>query len=715
MAQAQLKPTTKQQYFPFRGGLDLVTPALEVDPGFALDLQNFEPYYNGGYRRVDGYERFDGRPKPSAAALYGAAISSLSGIALGTAASLAGTGLVSGATARIVETAAVGGTNWLALTALTGTFQVGEKLVIGTSTSTGQLVTAPSGNYAPQGTGTSGYPYYNEFLARAQNYYRQNIGTALGTGNVLGAWQNGTNIYAVRSGTLSRSTGTGWTTAGISFVKTMYYSGLNTFGLPPAGVLISGANSGAIGTLYAAVSHNTTAGYLALTGITGTFQNNEPIAATISGSTNVFGTSASLATQFALPATGYYRWRNYNFFATSPTYYTYGVNGVGPAFQIDNNNVVCPILFPLNPLTNQPSANNPFLVEVYQGMLMLGLPGGVYQSSVPGQPLQYNGFLGANQFSVGAELTSMFSIAGPALCLTTARNVQVLYGTSSATFQQTLAAEHTGSVAFGSQSLDTLYSLGNLGVSALSRTQTYGNFAGATVSQLIQPLLATKKSLLTDSTIVRGSNQARFYFSDGSVLIMYVPGLGQQNKAWAAIQQGVTAQFGYAQYPITVFNICNSEDANGNEVSYFSSNNGDGYVYQDRSGTSWDGAAIASYTRLEFNQIGSPAVRKFFRRADIEIQTQSQISLKFAADLSYSNGESGSVVTPLAVYGGGGFWDTVNWNSFTWDGQTISSARAQLAGTGDNIGFLIAHQAITDAPFVLQGVVLHFDARRLQR
>src|SRR5271167_405964 len=102
MPAASLKSATQTKYYPFNGGLDIVTPALSVDPGFALTMVNYEPWFNGGYRRVDGFERFDGRPKPSAALMYGATISSLTGLTTGTTTAGAGTGSVSGATGNFV-------------------------------------------------------------------------------------------------------------------------------------------------------------------------------------------------------------------------------------------------------------------------------------------------------------------------------------------------------------------------------------------------------------------------------------------------------------------------------------------------------------------------------------------------------------------------------------------------------------------------------------
>jgi len=825
------KSATQTKYYPFNGGLDVVTPALSVDPGFALALVNFEPWFNGGYRRIDGYERFDGHAKPSLGTAYGVVMSSLAGITgVGTSTTTQpnayqpGTGRTSGATAIVVaaittytQTVQITGTltttgtstaYWISLTNVSGTFATGEYIYIGTTTSTGTILVAPSVNYAPVGTGTDGYTYTSEFLAGAQNYYRQQIGVVPGTGNVLGIWQQGTNIYAVRGTSTNTNTAslmylsspTGWTTSGLTYAQTLYYNNLaqqnatvtaslsltgimivsavatgtlfagqtisDTAGLVPIGATIvnqlAGGVAGGTGTyqlsiipsvavasetMYAsnpyallplagavvssasgtgtvayAISHDTSVGYLALINVTGTFTTSQALT---NVGTGTFANASSGNVLFALPGgtQGFYRFQNQNFYATTVTYNVYGCNGVGPAFQIDQTNLITPILLPQTAMTNQPPNNNPFYVCCYQGFLFLAFPGGIYQQSVAGSPLQFNGFLGAEEFSVGDEISGLFSMVGPNLIIPTKHSSWALSGNSDSNFVQSLIAEKAGAIKFSGQLLDTVYALNNLGITSLSRTQSYGNFVGATVSQLVQPLVNALRPNFNDSTIVRSSNQARFYFNDGSCLIMFVPGLGQQNKAWSAIESGVTAQFGYADYPAPIFCIYNSEDQNNLEVGYFGFSNGNGYVYQDRSGTSFDGAAVTSYTRLAFNNVGSPATRKYFRRADLELNSAAQIALKFASDLSYSNEESSSGIENLVasnipvvnVFGGGGYWDTVNWNQFDWDGQTISTARAFLSGTGENISFLIFHQAIVDMPFILQGLVLYFDPRRLQR
>ena len=838
-----LKSATQTKYYPLNGGLDVVTPALSVDPGFALAMVNFEPWFNGGYRRIDGYERFDGHAKPSNGTAYGVGISVLTGITgIGVSTSTqpnayqAGTGVTSGATGIFVAaiqtstiqvtasgtttTTTTGTAYYLGLTNVVGTFSAGEKVFIGTTTTTGTLLTVPSVNFAPVGTGTDGLTYTSEFLFGAQNYYRQQINTVPGTGNVLGVWQLGTNIYAIRgtstntstAALMYRSSASGWTTAGLSYATTVYYTGLlasvqaasftgtldqtgiltvsnmisgtisagGTLGdttglvpigatiigpvngtstgqagqyqisiipsiavaaeamftvnppaqLPAAGQLVVGATSSATATLAYSIPQDTTVGYIALTGPiypggTATFRSGELLRTVINGTGTVWGTAAANGTLFALPGgtQGFYRFVNANFYATTVSYNVYGVNGVGPGFQIDQNQLITPILLPQTTLAGQPPANNPFLVASYQGFLFQAFPGGIYQQSVAGSPLQYDGFLGAAEFSVGDEITGLFSMVGPNLIIPTKHSSFALTGNSDANFVQALIAEKAGAVLFSGQLLDTVYAINNLGITSLSRTQSYGNFVGSTVSQLIQPIISSLRPNFNDGTIIRSSNQARFYFNDGSCLIMYVPGLGQQNKAWSAIESGVTAQFGYASYPHPIFCIYNSEDQNDLEVGYFGFSTGDGYVYQDRSGSSFDGALVTSYLRLAFNNIGSPSIRKYFRRADIELNSPAQIALKFAADLSYSSEENSSGVSNLLannipvvnIFGGGGYWDSVNWNNFQWDGQTISTARATLSGTGENVSFLVFHQAVVDQPFILQGLTLFFDPRRLQR
>ena len=71
LTQRSLKPSGLQSnYFPFEGGLNIVEPALSMRPGELVASNNFEVDIRVRYRRIDGYERFDGRTLPSDITYY---------------------------------------------------------------------------------------------------------------------------------------------------------------------------------------------------------------------------------------------------------------------------------------------------------------------------------------------------------------------------------------------------------------------------------------------------------------------------------------------------------------------------------------------------------------------------------------------------------------------------------------------------------------------
>ena len=57
--------TSVDQIVKLAGGLDLLTPTLSLKDGYAREMRNFECSITGGYSRIAGYERHDGRPNPS--------------------------------------------------------------------------------------------------------------------------------------------------------------------------------------------------------------------------------------------------------------------------------------------------------------------------------------------------------------------------------------------------------------------------------------------------------------------------------------------------------------------------------------------------------------------------------------------------------------------------------------------------------------------------
>lgn len=694
---------TKTQYFPAGGGLDVVSSALSIAPGRALTLINHEPWYNGGYRRVLGFERFDGHPKPSDAIFMGFDLVDSTGLTVGdalTGDTTATTGVVVGIDGNSIGVTKVAGAG----------FDNSEFLNGGSY----QIASTPISNASPTVAITE------DWLLVAENEYRADIDEVPGSGYVLGAWQRGAIVYAVRDnvgdteGILHKASASGWVTTGIVMAEYLFFDTGLAAGPILVGNTVTGATSSATGVVHKMVLHggswsgNDAYGYLVLTSVTGTFQDTESLEVSAVAVATADGANVA----FTFPPDGDYRFFNHNFYGSASTYRTYGCNGVGPAFEIDENNIVSPILFPQTALNDQPANNIPFLIVQHRNYMFMAYPGGSFSHSVIGEPLQLNGFLGAAEFGVGDEITGFTSVVGGVLAVYSQRETRGLYGKDISDWELKLIGEQGGAKLFTVQSIDTAYALDSTGITSLARTSAFGDFVGNTVSELIQPLIKTARELVNDSVVIHESNQYRLYLSNKTVLVMYVPAPGSFDET-QGIQNRKGVEFSNLILPIEVRRIFNTEDENGKERTYFVST--DGFVYEDQIGKNYDGESIASAIRLPFNHIGSPAYRKFFRRADLELNAKNAITLKVLTDLGYGTPNIPTNQFDSDVVGSGGFFDTDNFDEFIFDGQIISTARVELTGSAENISFLIFNDTAKAQPWIFQGLVLHYDIRRLQR
>lgn len=704
---------TQAKYFPLGGGLDVVTPALSVNPGKCLVMVNYEPWFNGGYRRINGYERFDGRPKPSEQTFTGFNIDTVAGLSIGTVV----TGDTSGTTGVVIgiwDDDGTYGSDAVGVTKVSGSgFLNGEDLNTGSYTIGSDPVLLEAPNQTLE----------DIWLLEAQDDYRDDIAVVPGANAVNGVWQRDANVYAIRdnvgetAGILHLASASGWTTTGITLAEYIFFdAGVAAGATVQEGDTLTGAVSGATGTIHRIVLNGGSVawdgsgeGYFVLTGVAGgPFQNNEALE---SPAATTVATADGVNATFAFSTGGHYRFHNHNFFGGSATYRTYGVNGVDAAFEIDENNIVSPIFLPTNAVTGQPATESPFLIEEHRGYLFLAYPDGSLVHTVVGEPMVISGFLGSVEFGIGDDLTGLESVVGGVLVITTERETRGLYGIDPSDWDLRLIATKSGGKLYSTRKLDTVYSLDDLGITSINRTDAFGDFVGATVSQLIQPIVDNLRNLVTDATVVRASNQYRVYFSDNSGLVMYVPGPGQSERSRQGAPQGL--QFGFIDYPVPVSKIYNTEDENGVEITYFASD--DGFVRQDQIGNNFDGGVIRSYLRTIFTHLGSPSYRKRFRRLILELTANKPLALKIITDLSFGAPEISSGSTDIAINAGGGFWDTDNWDEFFWDGQNISTTVAKLSGTGENVSFLIYNESAVTRPFILQGMTVHFDLRRLQR
>jgi hypothetical protein len=427
-------------FFPLGGGLDMVTPAIALPPGTVVSALNYEPDA-AGYRRIEGFERKDGRTSPTDAAYWQLSFDT------GTAAFVAGntiTGQTSGATGVVLADGTVtagtyGGGNavgYVGLGAVTGTFVDGENLRVGGVTRAHADGTAEEYFNPDDDTATA-------WQATATANARALIQAVPGEGDVRGLHVYNGTLYAIRDnvgateGRMYAATAAGWVQK--TFGRLIAFtSGGGAYDFVQ-GDTVTGATSGAMGVVRRLVwnsgsfgATDTAAGYLVISGQTGTFQAEN---LNVGAHANV-ATIAGNSSLITLPAGGRYEFVNHNFYGASDFQRMYGCNGVGKAFEYDGTYLV--------PITSGSPGDTPTRIAVHSEALLLAVPGGLTRTSVVGEPCEFDPIRGTSEFGIGDDIADYIPAASGATIILGKNRVSVLYGNDSADYEVKTLSDEAG-------------------------------------------------------------------------------------------------------------------------------------------------------------------------------------------------------------------------------------------------------------------------------
>lgn len=663
------------------GGLDQVTPTLLLPSGVARRAANFECSVNGGYTRIAGYERFDGRAKPHLA-IYNILVCTLTGaVAVGNTV----TGLASAATGKVIAIAG----NSVVITRETGTFVSGEGIAV-SAVNVGTIDDV-------QGVSADGRTDA-EYRNLAADEYRSSIQAVPGAGSIRGVAIYKGDVYAWRnaignaSTNMYKATTSGWTQVTLG-KELVFDSGvLEIF----EGETVTGQTSGATGVVARTVLQagswgGTTlaSGRLILSSTTGTFQAGENLRI---GAT-VHAHAGGAATQIVLSPNGRYEFVVGSFGGGDANYRLYGCDGVNRAFEFDGT-VFVPIV------TGMPN-DNPTHVAVHKQHLFLSF-GASLQFSGLGYPYQWDPIVGAGEIAMSAPITNLLVLPGDqssgALAVYTRRDTSVLYGTSEANFALSTFNTGTGAIAFTAQSMDQAYVLDDRGVMSLGTTLNFGNFLPASLTMNLRPFVEQRITLASASSVNREKGQYRVFFSDATAVYLTVV----NGKLLGSMP---------IQFAEPVLCCFEGEDSNGRPVAFFGSNNG--YVYQMDVGTSFDGEAIPASINLIYNSIKSPRILKRFRKASVELAGDYWAEIQFGYDLGYRNNQvpQGFDAT-YDVDMRSSYWDSMIWDNFVWDGSDITPTEVEIEGVAENIGIRISSNSDTVQPFTVNTIIVHYTLRR---
>jgi hypothetical protein len=680
-------PTPKVVFYPLKGGLNQMAPAVELDPGLVLDAQNYTPEIAGGYRRKYGFERFDGRASPTAANYW-----TISATVTGTVSvSATLTGNTSAATGKVLGVFG----SVIVLGRVSGTYVTGEALKIaGVTVATSTTAAIVNGAPAPSDDA--------DYRLLSANDIRADILVVPGSGKIRGVAIYNDVVYAFRdnagatAGDMYHSSAGGWVK--VTFGNEIQFTG--AVGQVFDGDTITGGTSGATAVVTRAMLRSGTwtvagAGTLILGAITGTFQNGEALkVATV---TKV--TSSSLGTAITRAPGGRVESVIANFTGSTATKRLYGADGVNLAFEFDGSHYI--------PIRTGMTTDTPLHIVEHRNNLYLSFLGSVQYSAV-GAPYSWSAVVGAGELATGSAVTGFMPQAssasvGATMAIFTADRTYMLYGTPGTSgFNMAPSIYDTGYQDYTIQLVNNnAWGLTARGIHALMTTQAYGDFFYDAISFNVQTLINAKRGLSCASSINKSANDYRLYFTDGTAVVFGLT--GSESSGALPLNYGI---------PVRV--IATGTLSTGAEVTYFGSDNG--YIYQDNVGTSFDGAKIEAWIRPVFNNLKSPQARKTFKRATFEVKADGYASVMVSYDQGYANPEvSQATAVSLPIIGAGGYWDQVVWDSFIWDAKTVSNTSISLDGTETNIGFLFYSNRAQDASHVVQGVNLQYIERRLVR
>ena len=694
----------------FPGGLDLTTPTLRLQPGALRDCLNYEIALFGGYSRVEGYERVDGRASPSAATFtliqyVGGSFPGdfttdfttdffSSGITSPPIVGQVVTQSFTGATGTIVAVVSAP-VPYIAVTRVTGVFDDSHAL-----TMPGPI---PIGTATPL-TVSIDPKTAAIYTAAAADVYRALIHEVPGSGSVLGvvamAFLGVDHLYAFRN----NAGGTAavlWQTSPAGWVVVPFYN-LVAFtagagGAQPAdGETIT--QGGVTATIKRAMWQSgawagSAVGQFVVTNPTG--GNFAAGAATASGGAT-FTLSGVQAPITLLPG-GRFSFEKCNFSGQLVTRRIYGVDGVNPAFEYDGD-TLAPILTGLVP-------EAPTHIRFHKNFLFLAQAASLIHSA-PGLPFMWSSVDGAGEIATGDTVTGMITLPGSQTTATLGvfmrTNTAFLYGTDPSTFNFVVFNTGIGAVPHSIQNLFDTFFLDDLGVVTLKTSLNYGNFLPTTLTKNILPFIQRERGNLLASSLNREKSQYRLFFNDGYAL--YCTILNQQYLGSALIL-----------YTGVVNCVDTTNLVGDDEATYAGST--DGYVYQLDVGTSFDGAAIEAFFTTAWDPIKSPRILKRFRAASIEVQGSSYAEIQYGWQLGYSNDQIPQlppVDFPLNM-GKSAHWDQFTWDNFVWDGTGLSPTDVDETGTAENIRVTISSGTNYIAAYSVNSIIHHYSLRRGMR
>lgn len=689
--------TVRSEYIPFVGGLDLISSSVASRPGRLADALNFECVFGAqGYRRIDGYERFDGRAQPHKAQYQSVPFTDgKAGLVVDAAIFGAG---CEGVILEVVVTsgslASGNAVGTLIFAPVSGAFIPGDSIKSPTIGGATVAVTTAASAAASTASAQTNLIY----ARKSQAARRAKIEKLPGSGPVRGVAVFRGEVIAFRDAAdgktcvMHRATTAGW-----AQVK--------------GGLLPGGQYEFTTGNFSGDASK------MALFGCDG---KNPPFkwdGTALTQMAPIFGTEATSTSSLSV-GTGSKSFvivQSSRGWVVGDTLLAVGPGGetmLGNITAYTHPNVTINVTSASGTGTvaswrigQDDFEDRPYLIAAHQDHLFLAFRRGQLQVSNLGDPMTYT--TTASLMGVGDEITGLTPLKGGVMGVFCDNKIHMLNGTNKADWQLSLHARDVGSKIYTvRESGGNAIMLSLRGLVSLQATQTFGGFEPSTWSRNVKPYLDGRMEQALFSRMASVKYQYRLYFKDGEVLSACItsPNPALQPKDVEFTRSRL------AHVP----SCLGAGQMDGEEAMFFGTE--DGWVMREDAGQSFDGASIYAHARLHFMNLKSPSHRKRFLKLVLEADSPGQVTLKFLqlfdlSDMFYDK----SITSQVDAPGAGGTWDTSRWDNFYWSLPAATQAEAKLDGIGRNMGILLWTESDIDEPITMQGAILHYGLMGMTR
>ena len=695
-----------------QGGLDLQRSVMEMQAGQLLDCHNFELADPKGWRRVDGTEPFDGRIAPHKVipqiftATYSSNISEGSHVT------------VNGVRDAIVLYDYNTSSTEIYLMAADST----ESLPLGAVTDGATTVCTTT-----EEKFSETLEEYEEERSRAVNIAISKITEVPGdsTEPVLACWAYRGNLYAFRkdSGSTSmsvyKSTITGWSK--IEMLWTVEFDTGNAAtesDIPVDGYTMQKTGGADPVIAYNVNKTNAAADMWTAGAAAGIVTMSDAASYPYSVGDNVefvdsFGVVRATATitkdasQIILLPGNRFAFENAKFLVDSQQITgnltemrMYGVDGVNPAFQIDENDRLVQIV------SNAP-VDAPTHIFANQFQLFISVYDSWFVSPV-GTPFgKWEGVAGADRFGMGDDIVGgVVSPGGVAISF--ARNsISIIYppGEGSDYYAIKKFSDKYGAIEWSISDANYPVFLSDAGLSAITTSQAFGDFNTSVIDDPIKEMIISLKDDFVTSCTFRNKNEIRLFFEGGT----YVRG-----KFNSSGLMGYTM----GAYPVPVTFVSESvrsdrylvDDTVEKDHVFFCSD--DGYVRQMDVGQYFDGTPIQASIELPWNHMGYPGIKKRWYDIVFEIEAEGPgVSIGVRPDYKMYKPSLPQVKdVNIDIDPTGARWSEVNWSEFYWASNVGSNFyKVRLRGTSPGLGLIIASNG--GPSFLIKSMVVRFSLR----